>query len=175
MLTQVYEISTPEEARALAAIGIDHVGVLVGNGQFPREQPIAAATRIAAEIVPPARFAALFLTADTPLIKAWVNELCPSIVHLGAAPELLSPTQVRQLKQKLPGRLIMRSVPVFGDESIAIAQSYDSIADYLLLDSYRPFDPADRSTWRDTRLADQPAHRGGGAYPRPSRGRPWSR
>ena len=36
MLTQVYEISTIEEAAAISAIGVDHVGVLVGDGRFPR-------------------------------------------------------------------------------------------------------------------------------------------
>ena len=40
MLTQIYEISTTEEAQAISAIGIDHVGILVGNGEFPREQPL---------------------------------------------------------------------------------------------------------------------------------------
>ena len=34
----------------------------------------------------------------------------------------------------------MRSIPVIDDESIAIAQSYDGIADILLLDSHRPGD-----------------------------------
>ena len=34
----------------------------------------------------------------------------------------------------------MRSIPVFGEESIAIARSYDGIADFLLLDSYRSAD-----------------------------------
>jgi hypothetical protein len=40
MLVQIYETSTPEEARALADIGVDHIGVLVGDGSFPREHPI---------------------------------------------------------------------------------------------------------------------------------------
>jgi len=34
----------------------------------------------------------------------------------------------------------MRSVPVVGEESLAIAQSYDRIANFLLLDSHRPSD-----------------------------------
>jgi hypothetical protein len=34
MLTQIYEISSPDEARAVAGIGIDHIGVLVGDGEF---------------------------------------------------------------------------------------------------------------------------------------------
>ena len=140
MLTQIYEISSPEEAASVSALGVDHVGVLVGDGEFPREQPIAAAAKIAAAIVPPAKFVALFLTADISLIEAWTRELQPSIVHLGASPELLSPAHVAMLKQKLPACLVMRSVPVSGDESLAIAQSYDGLADYLLLDSYRALD-----------------------------------
>jgi len=34
----------------------------------------------------------------------------------------------------------MRSIPVVGGESIAIARSYDDIADMLLLDSHQPGD-----------------------------------
>ena len=56
MLTQVYEISTPQEAAAISAIGVDHIGVLVGDGQFPRELPVAAAAKIGAAIAPPSKF-----------------------------------------------------------------------------------------------------------------------
>jgi len=140
MLTQIYEISSPDEAAAIAAIGIDHVGVLVGDGQFPREQTPARAKIIAAAIRPPALFSALFLTADLALIEAWARDLAPPLVHLGASPELLSPADVAVLKARLPGSRIMRSVPVTGEESLAIAQSYEGIADFLLLDSHRPDD-----------------------------------
>jgi phosphoribosylanthranilate isomerase len=34
----------------------------------------------------------------------------------------------------------MRSVPVYGEESIDIARTYEGIANYLLLDSHRPSD-----------------------------------
>ena len=34
----------------------------------------------------------------------------------------------------------MRSIPVVGEESIAIARSYEGIADMLLLDSHQPDD-----------------------------------
>src|SRR4051794_5349408 len=101
MLTQIYEISSLEEAEAISAIGIDHVGVVVGDGQFPRERPLAAAAKIAAAIVPPAKFSALFLTADTSLIAAWARELHPSILHLGASPALLTPAHVALLKEML--------------------------------------------------------------------------
>lgn len=137
MLTQVYEISTTEEASAISALGVDHIGVLVGDGRFPRELPISAASEIAAAIVPPSRFSALFLTSDISVIASWARELNPAIVHLGASTELLSPKDVTSLKRLLPGITVMRSIPVFGEESVAIASSYVGTADFLLLDSYR--------------------------------------
>ncbi len=140
MLTQIYEISSPDEARAVSEIGIDHVGILVGDGEFPRELPLALAADIAATIATPARFSALFLTARAALIIEWSRMLKPAIVHLGAAPELLGPAEVAMIKAALPDRLIMRSVPVYGEESVEIARSYAHIADYLLLDSHRPSD-----------------------------------
>ena len=140
MLTQVYEISTIEEAAAISAIGVDHVGVLVGDGRFSRELPIKAASDIGAAINPPSKFSALFLNHDMSLIATWARELKPSIVHLGASAELLLPKDVASLKRFLPGLVVMRSIPVFGEESIAIACSYEGVADFLLLDSYRSAD-----------------------------------
>lgn len=140
MLTQIYEVSTPEEARAISAIGVDHVGVLVGDGAFPRELPLKAAEAVARGVVRPARFSALFLTGDTALVEAWARELRPDIVHLGASPELLSPADVAALKQRLAGMRIMRSIPVAGEESVEVARQYEGIADFLLLDSHRAGD-----------------------------------
>lgn len=140
MLTQIYEISTPDEARSISEIGVDHVGVLVGDGQFDREQPLFAAARIAAAIRPPSMFSALFLSADLSLIERWANELRPALVHLAAAAELLTPNDAADLRRRLPGISLMRSIPVTGEESIAIAKTYDGIVDFLLLDSHRAAD-----------------------------------
>jgi phosphoribosylanthranilate isomerase len=140
MLTQIYEISTPEEARSISRIGVDHMGVLVGNGEFPRELPVEAAARVAAAILAPSKPTSLFLTADISLIEKWALELHPAIVHLGAAPELLSPDAAAALKGRVPGMLLMRSIPVVNEASIAIAQSYAGVADFLLLDSHRESD-----------------------------------
>ena len=69
-----------------------------------------------------------------------MRELQPAILHLGAAPDLLSPDDVATLKRNLPGILLTRSVPVVGEASIAIARKYEGIADFLLLDSHRESD-----------------------------------
>lgn len=140
MLVQIYEVSTPDEARRISLLGVDHIGVLVGDGAFPREQPVRRAAEIAAAIVPPAKLSALFLSPDPARIAAWVRELQPAIVHLGAAAELLGPTDVAALRAGFACLAFMRSVPVTGEESIAIARSYEGIASFLLLDSHRADD-----------------------------------
>lgn len=140
MLTQIYEVSTAEEARLISQVGVDHIGILVGNGEFPRELSIEAAAVVAAAVLWPSRVSALFLTADLTLVEEYARELRPAIVHLGAAPELLSASNAASLKSKLPGTLLMRSVPVVDEGSVAIARSYETTADFLLLDSHRPPD-----------------------------------
>jgi phosphoribosylanthranilate isomerase len=140
MLVQIYEIASPEEARALGELGVDHIGVLVGDGSFPREQPIDRARLIFSAIPPSARGVALSLSADIRLVEHIVSALKPTVLHLGAASDLLTPAAVRQLKKRCGAVALMRSIPVVDDKSIAVAQSYDGIADMLLLDSHRPGD-----------------------------------
>ncbi len=140
MLTQIYEVQTPQAADAISAMGVDHVGVLVGWGDFPREIGLSQATAVGAAIRPGSKFCALFLGAEVALIERMAKALAPSILHFGAAPEKLSREATGDLKQALPGIAIMRSIPVVDDTSIALAQSYDGIADFLLLDSHRPGD-----------------------------------
>jgi len=140
MLTQIYEISAPEEALAISQIGIEHIGILMGNGEFPRKQSLEAAAEITGAVRPPSKVSALFLTSDISLIEEWAGRLRPAIVHLGAAPELLSPKAAASLKRKLPGMLLMRSIPIVDEASIALARSYEGIADFLLLDSHRESD-----------------------------------
>src|SRR6516165_1014899 len=64
MLVQIYEVRTPEEAVALARLGVDHIGVLVGGGAFPRELPTDRVRAIFAATPPGTRRVALSLSAD---------------------------------------------------------------------------------------------------------------
>jgi phosphoribosylanthranilate isomerase len=140
MIVQIYEVTTPEEARALNAKGVDHIGVLVGDGSFPREQTVDCACEILAAVRPGSSTSVLSLSNNLDLIVYVAAALMPDILHLGAAPEHLSPAQLRSLKAKFPKVSLMRSIPVVDESSIALARSYDGIADFLLLDSYKPGD-----------------------------------
>ena len=136
MLVQIYETSSADEAASLRRIGVDHIGVLVGNGEYPREQSIEAAKRILRAVLPPSKGSALCLSADIGLIERIVLSLRPPILHLGASIDLITPERVWQLKNKFEWLCIARSIPVVNEESISIAKSYDGIADMLLLDSH---------------------------------------
>ena len=140
MIVQIYEISTPAEADALGAMGVDHIGVLVGEGSFPREQTIEQAREIFAAIPAGSKPSALSLSRDVDLIVRLTAALLPDVLHLGAAPQHLSPAQLRTLKAEFPKVALMRSIPVVDESSIALACSYDGIADWLLLDSYESGD-----------------------------------
>ena len=80
------------------------------------------------------------LSSDVRLIEHVISELKPSILHLGASTDLLTPSTVQDLEKQYTALTVMRSIPAVGDESIAIAKSYDGVADMLLLDSHRPGD-----------------------------------
>lgn len=140
MLVQIYEISSPEEATALGDLSVDHLGVLVGDGSFPRELPIDRARLIFSAIPPTSKSSALVLSSDVRLIEYVISELKPSILHLGASTDLLTPSTVLELKKQYSTLTVMRSIPVIGDESVGVAKSYDGIADMLLLDSHKPGD-----------------------------------
>src|SRR5262245_7544646 len=136
MLTQIYEVTTPAEAEAISSIGVSHVGVLVGDGSFPREFSVGAAAAVMRATQVPSTVFALFLSADVMLIEEMARELRPPILHLGASSDLLQPGHVIELRKALPGTKFMRSVPVTGPEAVGVAQAYDGIVDWLLLDSH---------------------------------------
>ena len=140
MIVQIYEVTTPAEARTLGAMGVDHIGVLVGDGSFAREQSIEKAGEIFAAIPLGSKASALSLSDNVDLIVRLAAALLPDILHLGAAPQHLSPAQLRTLKAEFPQVSLMRSIPVVDDSSITLARSYDGIADFLLLDSYKSGD-----------------------------------
>ena len=140
MLVQIYEVSSPKEARELAALGVDHVGVLVGPGDFPRERASAEACAILGALPKTTLAVALSLSARVEEVARVIRETAPDIIHVGAAIELFSVDQTRAIKRQFPETQVMRAIPVVGEESLAWARDYEGVADWLLLDSHAPGD-----------------------------------
>lgn len=140
MLVQIYETGSAEEARALAAAGVDHVGVLVGRGAFPRERSVAEARAIFAALPRRAKRVALSLSPDLGEIARVIEQAGPDIIHLGASAERFGAAMSAEVKRGYPGVRLMRSIPVVDEASIAFAKAHERIADFLLLDSHAPGD-----------------------------------
>ena len=138
MLVQIFEVQTPEEAASLARFGVDHIGVLVGDGAFPRELPIAQTKTIFGAVPAAKKRVALSLSADLEEVTRIVRETQPDIIQVQAAIDALSVAMTRTLKTRFPQIPIMRAVPVIDEASVEVAQSYLGVADFLLLDSWDP-------------------------------------
>jgi phosphoribosylanthranilate isomerase len=138
MLVQIFEVETPQEAAALSRLGVDHIGVLVGDGTFPRALPAERARAIFAAVPPGARRVALSLAADLAEIVRVARETRPDLIQVQAATEDFPLAMLRALKTLLPAIAIIRAVPIIDETAIDIARSYRGVADFLLLDSYDP-------------------------------------
>jgi phosphoribosylanthranilate isomerase len=137
MIVQIYETQHASEARALETVGVDHIGVLVGQGRYARELRAAQARRIF-QAITRARRVALSLADDLEEVSEVVAQTVPDILHLGTVPEALGPEAVVTLKTRFPDLQLMRTIPVIDEQSLLLAQQYDGLVDYLLLDTYQP-------------------------------------
>ncbi|OGZ23709.1 MAG: hypothetical protein A3A08_01235 [Candidatus Nealsonbacteria bacterium RIFCSPLOWO2_01_FULL_41_9] len=137
MIVQIYEVSSPTEAKELAKLGVDHTGVLVGKGKYPRELLIKDAKIIFQSLTSNTKKVALSLSNDLEEISEIIEQLNPDIFHLGITEEILSLSKVKEIRKKYPKLKIMRSIAVVNEESIGLAKEYEEIADFLLLDTYK--------------------------------------
>lgn len=78
---------------------------------------------------------ALTLSRDSDEVGYVAAELRPTILHIGADLESVTPDDVVRLKRQTPGVKVMRALPVDGDQAISWALELASVADYLLLDT----------------------------------------
>jgi phosphoribosylanthranilate isomerase len=136
MLVQIFEVQTPAEAAALVRLGVDHIGVLVGDGAFPRELSMASTKAIFAVVPTGRKRVALSLSPNLEEVARVVEETRPDIVQVQAEVDDFSVDMTRALKAQFPQTPIIRAIPVTDETSIDIAASYRGIADFLLLDSY---------------------------------------
>lgn len=137
MIVQIYEINNPKLAKEVSEAGIDHIGVLVGNGKYPREIPIEKAKEIFTAISNKSKKVALTLSNNLEEIFEIADKLKPDILHLGIDENLLPLVKVKQIREKYPELKIMRAVAVMGRESVELAKSYEGLVDFLLLDTYK--------------------------------------
>ncbi|HEX32350.1 MAG TPA: phosphoribosylanthranilate isomerase [Candidatus Acetothermia bacterium] len=131
-------MQTVDEARAVAALGVDHVGVTPSDSGLPGEVNFTTARAIVDAVRNFAVSVALSVDSDLDAIERMVLAVRPNILHLCGLKNTLPPDAVRTLRERLPNVPIMQAVSITGPEALDVALAYQDVADYLILDSQAP-------------------------------------
>lgn len=122
MIVQIYEVQTPDEALAMAALGVDHIGSVVVSADTWQQPLIRETIRGVASAG--ARSSLILLYNDTDLVLRSIDYYQPDIVHFcemivaGNDFAILEKTCASLLglqvavRERFPEIAIMRSVPI---------------------------------------------------------------
>lgn len=138
MLTQIYGLTTPDDAAMVNASGADHVGVVLDEGIETWDSVDEATLRSIAAELNDVVIVALSLSIDADRIRRTVDAVEPGIVHLARAGGALSPDHLDSLRQTIAPVRLMVTVPVLNDACVDVARTYADVSDFLLLDSRDP-------------------------------------
>ena len=134
-LVQIYTMQSVEEALAVAAVGVDHVGVTPTSCGLPGEVSIDVAARICRAVTGHATSVALSVESDLQPIVGMVRVVEPDILHLCGPEGSLDPEAVATLQTYMPYTPVMQAIAVTGPEAVDVARSFAPVVDYLILDS----------------------------------------
>ena len=138
MLTQLYGVTTAEDAALVNALRPDHVGVVLDEGIATWDSVDGSTLR---EILPELRdvaVVALSLATQRERILRTLEAVRPAWLHLARAAEALSPDSVARLREELAPRRLMLTIPVRDATALALAERFAPCVDALLLDSAHP-------------------------------------
>ena len=149
MITQIYEVQTPDEAKQLIELGVDHIGSVIvseDNWKVPLiKKTIENISRTAAKssLIP------LFKNYKS-IVKA-LDYYQPDVVHF--CDDLTNHNAVvekhedflliqKNIKKKFPQVKIMRSIPIVQSGSIKkintlkLARMFEPVSDFFLTDTF---------------------------------------
>lgn len=135
---QIYTMQSVDEALAVAALGVDHLGVTPSDRGLPGEITSELAAKICRAARGSATTVALSVDVDLDAIVSMVTTVRPDILHLCGPMGRVGPREVIQLRRQLPDLPVMQAIAVTGPGSIDAAQRYAEVVDFLILDSVDP-------------------------------------
>lgn len=141
MTVQIYTVQSADEAVAVAGAGVHHVGVTPSDRGLPGQVTSRIAAEVCAALAGVATSVALTVETDLDVIADLARAVRPDILHLCGPPGLVGPAAVALLRRAVPDVEVMQAIAVTGPEAVDVARSYESVADYLLLDSVDPAIP----------------------------------
>lgn len=138
MIVQIYTVQSPEEGIALAECGVDHIGITPAKHGLPGEISNEDAAEIFEAIGNKAVKVALSVDSDLETIVEMVKTVKPDILHLCGDLKLVTPEKVLALRGMLPGMKIMQAIPVLDETALQIANDFEAVSDFFILDSFSP-------------------------------------
>ena len=138
MKVQIYTMQSVPEALAVAALGVDHLGITPSSIGLPGEIDLRTARDIVEAVGSSAVVVALTVESDVQVIMKMVREVQPDILHLCALENSFPPQDVRILRDLIPDLPIMQAVSVSNASALDVALSYLKVVDFLILDTQAP-------------------------------------
>ena len=135
MITQVYGLTTVEDATACARLGVDHLGVVLDEGLGAWDAvDLDTARAILGAVGDEGPRVALSLGTDPTTVLATARVTEPDILHVARA-VAFTPAALAAIRAELGRVALMCTIPIVGAGPPAVAARYEAVADYLLLDS----------------------------------------
>jgi phosphoribosylanthranilate isomerase len=135
MITQVYGLTTVGDAAACARLGVGHLGVVLDEGLGAWDAvDVDAARAILAAVGDTGPRLALTLGTDPATVLATARATEPDILHAARA-VAFTPAALAAIRAELGRVALMCTIPVVGADTPDLAARYETVADFLLLDS----------------------------------------
>jgi phosphoribosylanthranilate isomerase len=137
LIIQIYAFINTEEALAAVTNGVNHIGFIAGTyGQVHAELSFDQCARMVEALPSEVRSSALTMATDVEEILRMAALVKPDIVHISTDTWQVDPTAMAYLRRELSDEVqLMKAIAVGGKESLAAAEAFFPVSDYLLLDS----------------------------------------
>lgn len=145
-IVQIYEIQTPDEARAVIGLGVDHIGSVITSCDDRHDPVIRETVAAVRELAAVSSLIPLF--ADSDAVSDTLDYYRPDIVHFcdrldGSGGSCVDEAIQLQaaVKRRFPNIRIMRSIPIRQtagenrDAILALAARLEPVSDFFLTDT----------------------------------------
>jgi phosphoribosylanthranilate isomerase len=148
VITQIYEIQTPDEVERICALGVDHIGSVVLSGEEWQQPALRETVLTVQKSGKKSSLIPLFNDPET-VFKS-LDYYCPDIVHfcdmlsldsggIAVCQRLMALQQ--DIRVRYPKLAIMRSIPIgrlnssANGDSLSLAELFQPVSDYFLTDT----------------------------------------
>jgi phosphoribosylanthranilate isomerase len=148
MLIQIYEIQTPDEARKMIDLGVDHIGSVLISEEKWKIPDLKSAIRLVQEAGRKSSLIPLFgdierITEAVAYYRPDILHFCETLVTRETGRDAVDRILERQiaLRKRFPGVELMRSIPIgcngcgAGVPSLELAALFEPFSDWFLTDT----------------------------------------